>query len=251
MNYQVKELAELANISVRTLHYYDEIDLLKPSSIHENGYRSYDEAAVLRLQQIMFYRELDFSLKDIKTMLDDENFDTEAALKSHKQHLEKKRQHLQTLIQTIEQTLKHMKGETNMSAKELFEGFDEATQAAYEQEVIDLWGDTYVLEYRKRWSSYSKTKKQQIIEESNNVYVEIAKHLNQDVTSEHVQALIAQWHENLRYFYEPTRQLMLGLAQTYTNDIRFKKNFEKIHPDLPAFLRQAIEHYCESITPNP
>lgn len=247
MKYQIKELAEIANVSVRTLHYYDEITLLKPSNIGDNGYRYYDEAAVLRLQQIMFYRELDFSLRDIKNLLEDKSLDIETALESHRAQLEQQRQHTLSLIQTIDNTLKHIRGESKMETKALFQGFDTTTQAAYEEEAIGRWGKKHVNEFRRRWSSYSETKKSRIFAESSNIYSDLAKHLDQDVASQPVQALIARWHENLSYFYEPDREIMLGLAQTYSEDARFRAFFEKLNPDLPDFFRLAIEHYCESV----
>lgn len=242
-DYTVKELATLAKVSIRTLHYYDEIELLKPSDIGMNGYRYYHEEAVLRLQQIMFYRELGFSLKDIKSILDSDDFDIEQALESHRQNLEGKAQQLQTLITTIDATLNHMKGKHSMATKDMFEGFDEATQAAYEEEVIEKWGDEYVNQSRRNWKSYSKSKKQQILAEADDNYAELTKHLHEAPSNEVVQELMARWHQNLRYFYEPSHDVLLGLGTLYTDDPRFRAFFEKFHADLPEFLKLAIEHY--------
>jgi len=247
-SYQIKELAKLAKVSVRTLHYYDEIGLLKPSSIGENGYRYYDQEALLRLQQIMLYRELDFKLKTIKQVLDSEDFDLIETLESQRSELEQKHKRLDSLIQTIDSTLKQMKGKNIMEAKDLFEGFDEAKQAEYEKEVVDRWGEDSYGEFRKLWGSYSAEQKKQVIDKSNQVYIDLANHLDKDLGSEPVQALIAQWHQNLRYFYAPNKEIMLGLAEVYTEDDRFRAFYEKIDINLAPFLREAIEHYCESIT---
>ena len=118
MAYSVKELANLASISVRTLHYYDEIGLLPPSNVRSNGYRQYDTRSVIRLQQILFYREMGLSLKDIKTLLDTPDFDVLAALQAHKRELEKKAGRIFELLDTVDNTIQHLKGERPMSGRE-------------------------------------------------------------------------------------------------------------------------------------
>jgi DNA-binding transcriptional MerR regulator len=247
MAYTVKQLADLAGISTRTLHYYDEIGLLKPTSYGDNGYRSYGEEAVRRLQQILFYRELDLSLKEIRIFLDRPDFDAVQALKAHKEALDKKVTRLKSLIHTIDKTIAYMKGQIEMSTEELFEGFDEETQELYEQEAAQRWGDQYVKESRRRWDTYSEEKKSQILQEAGENYRELVKHIGRDPASEDVQELVARWHQNLRYFYEPTKEIMLGLAEGYSEDPEFRAFFEKMRPDFADFLRQAIEHYCEEL----
>ncbi len=249
----VKELATLAKVSIRTLHYYDEINLLTPSEIGENAYRYYDETAVLRLQQIMFYRELGFSLKNIKTILDNDDFDVEEALESHRQSLKQKALQLEKLITTIDTTLKHMKGTKttksikSMATKDMFEGFDEATQAAYEEEAIEKWGEETVAESNRKWKEYSKNKQKQILAEADEIYTELAEHLDESPSSAAVQALVARWHQNLRYFYEPSHDVLRGLGKLYTEDSRFRAFYEKFHVDLPEFFEKAIEHYVDEL----
>src|SRR3972149_11063698 len=102
--YSVKALADLAGVSRRTLHYYDEIGLLKPTTVQANGYRAYDEDALLRLQQILFYRELDFELEQIKALLNEPDFDLVSALCEHRSALEQRQQRLKTLTETIDST---------------------------------------------------------------------------------------------------------------------------------------------------
>lgn len=247
MVYTVKQLADLAGVSTRTLHYYDEIGLLEPSSVSENGYRFYREEAVLRLQQILFYREVDLSLNEIRAILDQSDFDALQALQTHKQALQQRVTRLNVLIHTIDKTMSHMKGQIEMSTQELFEGFDEETQKRYEQEASQLWGDQHVKESRCRWNSYSAQKKAQIMAESGQNYTDLLKCIGQDPAREEVQQVIARWHQNLRYFYEPTKEILLGLAQGYNRHPEFRAFFEKMHPDLPEFLRQAIEHYCQGV----
>ena len=138
MVYTVKQLADLAGVSRRTLHYYDEIDLLKPSEKADNGYRYYDDAAVLRLQQILFFRELGLSLDEIGTAVDAPDFDILQALQTHRQALEQKAKRLDSLIQTIDKTIDHLEGNIEMSTNEFFTGFDEETQKAYEKEAAEF-----------------------------------------------------------------------------------------------------------------
>src|ERR1051325_718516 len=123
MAYTVKQLAVMSGVSVRTLHFYDEMALLKPAYTKANGYRIYEEPQLLMLQQILFYRELGFELKRINEILSQRNFEKIAALKSHRRVLEKKVTRTRTLIETIDKTISHLKGTKKMKSEELFRGF--------------------------------------------------------------------------------------------------------------------------------
>jgi DNA-binding transcriptional MerR regulator len=125
MLYTIKQLANLAGISVRTLHYYDEIGLLKPASVGRNGYRYYGDKEIIYLQQILFYRELDMSLADIKAILESPDFDVMKALHSHKVELSQQVDRLNRLIVTVENTINHLKGTKEMSKRQLFTAFTE------------------------------------------------------------------------------------------------------------------------------
>jgi DNA-binding transcriptional MerR regulator len=126
MAYTVKQVAAMSGVSVRTLHFYDETGLLKPASIGANGYRFYEEPQLLKLQQILFYRELGFELKQIKRILGQAKFQKVAALRSHRKVLEKNLARTRTLIETIDKTLQHLKGTKKMKSEELFTGFSVA-----------------------------------------------------------------------------------------------------------------------------
>src|SRR5689334_18673703 len=141
MAYTVKKVAAMSRVSVRTLHFYDEVGLLKPARIGANGYRFYEEAQLLTLQQILFYRELGFELKQIKKILNRPNFDKAAALKSHREVLRKNLADTRKLIQTIDKTIEHLKGTKKMKSQELFVGFDLEQQAKHEQYLIDRYGE--------------------------------------------------------------------------------------------------------------
>lgn len=123
MAYTVKQLAVMSGVTVRTLHFYDEMALLKPAYSKANGYRIYEEPQLLMLQQILFYRELGFELKRIKGILSQRKFEKIAALKSHRQVLEKNVTRTRTLIETIDKTISHLKGTKKMKSEELFTGF--------------------------------------------------------------------------------------------------------------------------------
>jgi DNA-binding transcriptional MerR regulator len=128
MRYTVKQLASLAGVTNRTLHYYDHIGLLQPGAHGYNGYRYYGDEALLRLQQILFYRELGFSLEQIKGILEDPNFDLLQALQAHRLALLERIQQSNRLIETVDRTIKHIKGEIIMSKKDFYSGFDEEKQ---------------------------------------------------------------------------------------------------------------------------
>ncbi len=244
----VKQLSTLAGVSVRTLHYYDEIDLLKPSSVGRNGYRYYDDQAVFRLQQILFYRELDIDLPQIKAILDDPDFDVVTALQHHRKALQTRMERLQTLVQTVDNTILHHLGEVNMSNKQLFKGFSAEQQKTYEAEAEKLWGPS-VRETARLWNSYSKEQQAAIMQEGSQVYLDLVAHMSLGPTSPEVQAILERWHQHLRYFYEPTPEILRGLGQHYNTDPAFHANFADLHPDLPAFLEQAIMHYCDAHFP--
>ncbi|HKW18322.1 MAG TPA: MerR family transcriptional regulator, partial [Terriglobales bacterium] len=123
MTYTVKQLAVMSGVTVRTLHFYDEMALLKPAHTKPNGYRIYQEPQLLMLQQILFYRELGFELKRISEILSQRKFEKLATLKSHRQVLEKNVTRTRTLIETIDKTIGHLKGTKKMKSEDFFKGF--------------------------------------------------------------------------------------------------------------------------------
>src|SRR5262245_33795833 len=141
MAYTVKQVSAMSGVSVRALHFYDEVGLLKPAYVGANGYRFYEAAQLLTLQQILFYRELGFELKQIKKILSRPDFDKIAALESHRKLLHKNLSHTRKLIRTIDKTIEHLKGTKKMKNKELFSGFDPEQQARHEQYLIDRYGE--------------------------------------------------------------------------------------------------------------
>lgn len=131
--------------------------------------------------------------------------------------------------------------------KHFFSGFDPARQAQYEKEAAQRWGEEQVNESRGRWSAYSPQEQQAVMAEGNAIYQEMIRHIDQDAHSAEVQQMMARWHEHIRRFYEPTREIMLGLAELYISDPAFVANFERMHPALPHALNRAIVAYCAGL----
>jgi DNA-binding transcriptional MerR regulator len=244
--FTVKQLSKIAGITPRTLHYYDEIGLLKPSRVGANGYRYYGEDALLRLQQILLYRELDLPLEDIKEIMGRRDFDVPAALEKHKQELGKRILRLERLIATVDCTLDHLKGKKAMSEKQLFEVFSEEQQAEYEKEAMQMYDPETVKASNKKWKSYTTAEKQRIGEEGNAVYQDLILAMPKGAASPEVQACIERWRKHMQYFWVPNDEQLLGLANLYNDDPRFKANFDKVHPDLAAFMRSAVSVYVEN-----
>lgn len=244
--YTVKQLASLAGVSSRTLHYYDEIGLLKPTRLAVNGYRLYDAQALLRLQQILFYKELDFSLEQIQQFLARPDFDLRRALLAHKAALQQRVERLQGLITTVDDTLLHLEGKSTMTDQQLFVGFSEEKQAQYAEEIRQRYGDQ-AFEGVRDWNSYSAAEKAAIQTEGQAIYRDLVAQMEKSPSSPEVQAIILRWHQHLRYFYEPSVERLRGLAQLYNEHPEFVANFTRLHPNLPAFARQAIEYYCDCL----
>ena len=247
--YTVKQLADLAGVSVRTLHYYDEIALLAPSEVAKNGYRYYDDDAVLRLQQILFFRELDFNLSDIKALLDDPAFEVVTALHDHRAALYARIGRLQRLIHTVDSTILTLTGEIDMSKKQLFSGFSDEDEKRYHQQAREQYDPQEVDASYKRWNTYTKEKQDAIKAEGGAIYDDLAALLAEEhaAESDTVQAVIARWHQHMRHFYEPSIMRLRGLGQLYVDSPDFADKFRHLHPDLPEFMQKAINYYCDGL----
>lgn len=246
--YTVKELSDLAGVTVRTLHYYDEIALLKPPAVNDNGYRFYDETSLLRLQQILFYRELGVGLLQIRDILDSPTFDTITALQSHRAELAGRIDRLQHLMHTVDSTIMHLVGEISVSEEQFFAGFEEK-QKHYEQQAAELWGEASVQASTQRWASYSPQQKRAIFAEGSQIYTDLVALMQSgaSASSAEVHAVMARWHEHIRHFYEPTLDILRGLGRMYNEHPDFIATFHQFHPDLPLYLGQAVAHYCDTL----
>lgn len=244
--YKVKELADMAGVSVRTLHHYDKIDLLKPCEVNESGYRFYTLESLEKLQQILFFKELDFSLQDIKEILDQPNFNKKEALKDHKKLLEKKLDRIQKMITTVDNTIEAMEGELKMNEKEMFNGFNEEEIESFKEEVKNKYGNTEAYkESVKKTSNYNKKDWEEINTDMNSIFNEIANKMDLGPDSKEVQELVERWRNHItKYHYNCTKEILGSLGQMYVYDERFKNNIDSIKEGLAEFLSKAIEVYC-------
>lgn len=242
---KVKEVADLVGISVRTLHHYDEIGLLTPSSITEAGYRVYSDQNLETLQQILFFRELDFPLKQIKEIINSPSYDREEALLMQRKMLLLERTRIDKVIRTIDKTIKHRKGEVKMTNKEKFEGFD-FSQNPYEQEARERWGNKAVDKSNAKLNSMSKDEKKVFEEEFNHIYKNLAKIRHQSPGSEAAQKGIKQWYDFLNRMGNYSLDAFKGLGQMYVDDERFTKNIDQFGDGLATFMRDAMAIYADN-----
>jgi DNA-binding transcriptional MerR regulator len=241
----VKHLSKLAGVTPRTLHHYDQIGLLKPARVGDNGYRYYGEESVLRLQQILFYRELGIPLEDIKKIMGRRDFDVMGALHNHKQALQKQVARLNRLINTVDNTINHLKGNDTMSDKAYFVGFSEEEQEKYALEAEQLYDPETVRESNRKWKSYSAAKKEAIMAEGKAIYLDMIAAMPKGADSKEVQEIVERWRRHMDYFWTPNLDQLLALANGYNDDPRFKETFDKMHPQLAEFMRDAVTVYVE------
>jgi len=242
MELTIGELAQYAGISKRTLRYYDEIVLLKPKKKSPSGYRLYGGEEVNRLQQILFYRELDLDLDTIKTILDDPQFDRIQALQEHMESLMKKQEHIEILLQTVKKSLQEARGEILMSENEKFEGFKE--------ELIEKNEQAYGKEARKKYGNEeveaSQAKLMRMSEESFAEFDQLDKEIleklemaerTKDPSSEAAQEVARLHKQWLLYTWASyTKEAHANLAQMYVDDPRFGEHYQ----GRAEFLRDAI-----------
>ncbi len=240
MKLQIKEFAEFTGVSVRTLHYYDEIGLLTPAYVDEHtGYRFYDEGSLLRMQEILFYRELDFSLKSIGEILSSPDYDTGKALKEQKKLLILKKERLERLISAVDDA---MKGDNVMRA------FDNSEFEKYKTEAKEKWGQTHAYkEHAEKTKGYSKEKWSRLVEEMNDIFAEFAtcRKNGEAPESDEVQNLVKALQKHItENYYHCTKEILAGLGQMYVLDERFKKNIDKHGDGTAEFVGEAVEAYC-------
>jgi DNA-binding transcriptional MerR regulator len=245
MKFTVKQIADLAGVTTRTLRYYDEIGLLIPAEKGENGYRYYDQYDLVRLQQILFFRELEVPLDDIQLIMSSPDFNLLHALEEHRISLQEKVIRLNKLIDTIDHTMATIKGEQIMTAEEYFEGFDETK---YEAEVKQRWGNTpQYAESQKKWASYSKEQKKAIKVEGSRLTVRMVdEDPNASPDDPDVQAAIGEYYAYLnKYFYTCDVAFLRGLADMWVEDPRFAINYEEIREGGAEFVREAVHIFCD------
>lgn len=252
VNYSVKKLSKLAGVSVRTLHLYDQIGLLKPSTRTEARYRMYGEKELLRLQQILFYKELDFPLQEICRILDDANFDLIQALESHKEALQSKQNRIATLLSTIDKTMVKLKNGVMLKHEELYEGLPKETAEAYRNEAIDKYGTEVVEHSENQLRKLSKQDFAGLIAESKEITNALVSLMGEEPTSNVVQKQIARHYQSIRMFWgtagssDLQAEAYKGLGELYVNDERYTTNDGKSNPDFAVFMRNAMSYFVDT-----
>jgi MerR family transcriptional regulator, thiopeptide resistance regulator len=244
VDYTVGRVAEIAGVTVRTLHHYDEIGLLTPGDRSSAGYRRYDDADLERLQQILLYRELGFTLEEIGAILDDP--DVEARTHLRRQHglLRERIARLQEMVAAVEYMLEAHKVGMNLTPEEKFEVFGDFDPDAYAEEVEERWGDTDAYaESSRRTARYSKDDWLRIQQESGDLMARWLAAFDAGVPAESQQAMdLAEEHRQqiTKHFYECTFEIHVGLAEMYIADPRFTKFYDDQRPDLAQYVHDAV-----------
>lgn len=251
MEYTVLKLARLAGVSTRTLRYYDEIGILKPARINSSGYRLYGRAEVDRLQQILFYRELDLSLDKIKEIITTPSFDGAKALREHREKLLEKKGQLDLLLVNVEKSIALKEGKITMTDQEKFAGF--------KQKLVEDNEKQYGREVREKYGNDAMNKsKQKILSMTREDYEE-ASHLGNEVLSTLKDALktgnpagelaqkAADLHRRwLSYYWDSySKEAHAGIARMYVEDERFQAYYDAEQPGTAEFLRDAILIYTQ------
>ena len=250
MSYTINQLAQIAGISVRTLHHYDAKGLLISKRNSRNQYRVYDESDLLKLQQILFFRELDFSLEDIKHILDNPQFNIEQALQDHKKMIVLKRKRLDSLITTIDKTINKIKHNKYMKDDELYDSFTKEDMNKLAEEAKQRWGHTAAYkESEIKMRSMTKEQMDIIKKEGDEILRKGAALIDKgfDIHDHEVQDLIAEHYKHLSNFYTPNPEMYKGLAEMYIGDTRFKSHFEAYHPQLPQFMHDAMIVFADCL----
>jgi DNA-binding transcriptional MerR regulator len=249
MAYTVKEVAEIAKVSVRALHHYDEIGLLKPAGHSAAGYRLYDESNLERLQQVLFFKELGFDLKEIQRILSDPKFNRKRALVRHRKLLLERQERVAQLIASVDRTLEAIERKQPMSAK-MFEGFD---AARYEEEARQTWGGTPEWdENARRWKKYTDRDWDAIKKEGGEIVENLAALMNRAPDNPEVQKWIGRHHGQINdRIYACGPETYRGLADAYVQDPRFKAFYDTVKPGLAQFIRDAMKVYADTLDAKP
>jgi len=245
MRLSISEAANLSGVSVRTLHYYHEIGLLSPSETSETGYRFYDERELERLQQILFYRELDFPLKEISRILNATDYKKEEALQKQNELLLLKRKRLDKLIRLLQD---NMKGAGTMS----FEEFDmeeiDQIREKYKDEVQEKWGKTDAFaQSNKKTGAYTKEDWKSVKNKSDKIMQKFAQKVGSNPADSDIQHLVKEWQDFITdSYYDCTNEILAGLGKMYIADERFTENMDKFGTGTARLMSEAIDIYCRN-----
>lgn len=238
----VKEISKLTGVSIRTLHYYDEIGLLHPTLVTDAGYRLYDDTALERLQHIMLFRELEFPLKEIKQIICSSNFDKDKALKQQIELLTLKKERIENLINYARGI--RLIGDKNMD----FSAFDTKKLDEYAAKAKETWGETEAYkEYEAKTKHLTKNQKNQAGIQMMELFVEFGTMLDMEPQAESVQRQVGKLQEYItEHFYTCTNEILSGLGKMYNGGGSMTENIDKAGGEGTAeFVAKAIEVYCK------
>ncbi len=241
----VKQVSHLTGLSIRMLHHYDKIGLFKPSKFSKSGYRLYSDDDLEILQQILFFKELDFPLKEIKNIINNPSFDRKKALINHKDLLILKRNRLNKLINLVDKTLKEEM--INMSFKEFDVSELKKIIKKYADEAEKLYGQsTAYKEFKNKTANYSEQDWYQTNKDADIIILEFIDLIDKGPSSAETQAQVQKWKDFItNNWYNCTNEILLGLGKMYVEDARFKENFNKHKEGLAEFINKAIQIYCK------
>ena len=242
----VGEVAKISYVSIKTLRYYDSIGLLIPSQRDDSRYRRYSREDLVRLQSILFYKELDFTLVAIKELLDSDELEIIPRLKKQRELLLQKREKLASLLKTMDKTIDHMETHKPLTDEELYEGFSTEEIALIKQEVNEQFDEILVAQSNERIKGMNTSQWESIKSHADDINLRLVALMHKPVSSNEIQTLIADHYKWVSNFYECTKEVYIGLAHLYVDDARFNANYEKVHPDLANFLSKAMLHFAET-----
>jgi DNA-binding transcriptional MerR regulator len=249
--YTVSEMAKLSGVSVRALHHYDDLGLLKPASLGANGYRYYGREELLRLQQILFHRELGLPLERIKALLDDPGFDRVAALRAHRGTLAKEAERFRHLIATIDRTIAQLDGDGTMSDKDLYQGFSQEKQAQWEAEIAGRYGEHGRAKIAESKANFAKMTKADVeagkaeMDAINRALAD-AMDAGEPADGGRVQALVARHYAWVCRAWKPNRAAYAGLGTMYVESADFRAVYEAVRPGLTEYLAEAMQVFAEA-----
>ncbi len=243
MSLMVGQMAEVAGVTVRTLHHYDALGLLTPGARSAAGYRLYEDADCERLQEILFYRELGFGLEEINVILRNPEYDRAGALRHQRDLLVLQKDRLQTMIGAVETALDAQEKGITMTKEEMFEVFGDFDPKVHEAEVEERWAGAALEQSKRRTRTYGKDQWKEAMAEGESITTELAERLSAGEAPEGVATMdLAERHRLHidRWFYECSHEMHAGLGSMYTADARFTEYYEKYAPGLAEFVKSAI-----------
>lgn len=246
MEYTIQKLAGLAGISTRTLRYYDEIGLLKPLRTSSSGYRIYGEKEIVRLQQILFYRELGLPLEKIGEIVTSSSFDEGKALQEHKRSLEERKKQIEELLVNVERSIEDYQGRIKMKDRQRFEGFKkelvEENDRKYGAEVREKYGDEAYEKSNAKVMGMTEADYERAQKLASDIITILHEAMESgDPASETAQKAADLHKEWLTMYWDKySPEAHAGLAQMYVDDERFKAYYDREKPGTAEFLRDAV-----------